>query len=191
MEEKMTEISVTSRNLSRLEDYVSGFGKTANDAIGVVLDIAEACQCEALTETQGTVVAASDSGVREFDADSPPSLKHTTVLSAKVDGQSMPRGQNYWNNIMQEATRRAALAGKSTDEIFMNSTAHVSMEERSDNGFKFIPEAGISVQGQNSDNAWRQILAMAKLGGFPVAVEFRWQQNDDAAYPGQSGSLAI
>lgn len=103
----------------------------------------------------------------------------------------MRRGQTYWNNIMQKATRRAALAGKSTEDIFMNSTAHVSMEELFDNGFKFIPEAGISIQGQNSDNAWKQILAMAELGGFPVSVEFRWQQNDDAAYPGQSGLLAV
>ncbi|WP_144096733.1 T4SS efffector SepA family protein [Croceicoccus sediminis] len=191
MKESMTDISVKRRNLERLGAFVTGFGKTADDAIEAVLGIAESCDCHSTTRLSDSVESSGEVRLRDCDSSSPPSLKHTTILSAQVNGTSMPRGQNYWNNVMHEATRQAAKTGKSTEEIFEHSTANVSLGERSDNGFKFISEAGISIQGQNSDNAWKQIDAMAKLADFQVEVEFRWQQQDDAAFPGQIGRLYL
>lgn len=189
MSEEMIETPISKGNLGRLEPFAKGFGKTPNDALTEVLRIAEAAMRKGFVDHVEPEFYEPELGPHGYDADAPPNLAHTTVLSASIDGEPMPRGQNYWNNIMHEAMRKAAANGKSPEEIFRHSTAHVSREDRSDNGFKFIPEAGLSVQGQDSNNAWKQIRQMAQLGGFQVAVEFRWQENPKAERPGETGSL--
>jgi hypothetical protein len=58
-----------------------------------------------------------------------------------------------------------------------------------DEGFKYHPHLGISVQGQSASDAWKEVERLAKKWHIPVAVEFWWRQNPKAQHPGRTGIL--
>jgi len=63
--------------------------------------------------------------------------------------------------------------------------------KRESGGYKYIPDAGISVQGQDANAAWRQTYRLASSFGISVEVEFAWQDNEKAAMPNTAGHLYI
>jgi hypothetical protein len=63
--------------------------------------------------------------------------------------------------------------------------------DRHDTGFTYLPEAGLSIQGQNANNAWRQAYVIASSVGIPVEVSFVWQNNAKAALPNTEGSFIV
>ncbi len=58
-----------------------------------------------------------------------------------------------------------------------------------DEGYRFFPELGISVQGQSAAEAWKEVDRLAKKWRIPVTVEFVWRQNPKAQNPGKAGVL--
>jgi hypothetical protein len=63
-------------------------------------------------------------------------------------------------------------------------------EKYEEEGFKFHPDLGISVQGQSASDAWKEVDRLAKKWRIPVTVEFWWRQNPKAQYPGKTGVLS-
>jgi hypothetical protein len=66
---------------------------------------------------------------------------------------------------------------------------HVS-GQKEDNGYKYLKELGLSVQGQNSNNAWKAIAHLAKSTGIKVEAGFYWSNHPKAARPNESGRLS-
>jgi hypothetical protein len=62
-------------------------------------------------------------------------------------------------------------------------------ERYEDDGFKYHPDLGISVQGQSAADAWKEVDRLAKKWSIPVNVEFWWRQNPKAQHPGRTGIL--
>ena len=58
-----------------------------------------------------------------------------------------------------------------------------------DEGFKYYPDLGVSVQGQSASDAWKEVDRLARKWRIPVTVEFWWRQNPKAQYPGRTGIL--
>ncbi|MEW5943593.1 MAG: hypothetical protein AB1710_07060 [Pseudomonadota bacterium] len=121
-----------------------------------------------------------------FKPDSPPDLTHTSVLSGNIAGTSV----NKWNHLMEEAHAQAykALRGD-IDGLQRISEAHIKRGDTVDSGFKPVKNCGFSVQGVEANKAWAVSLRLAKKFRFPISVEFRWQQKDGAAYPGEIGQI--
>ncbi|QDI78112.1 hypothetical protein R2C4_15915 [Leisingera aquaemixtae] len=63
--------------------------------------------------------------------------------------------------------------------------------EYEDQGYKFIPELGISVQGQSAPDAWREAARLAKKWNIEVWVDFVWRDNAKARHPGEHGLMRV
>jgi hypothetical protein len=129
-------------------------------------------------------------GVMDFDPTSPPNLRHTTPTKIILGGKLFKPADTYWNTLLIEVIRRAADALPKKDVPNLVIVNHQT-GERTDTGFRYIPEANLSVQGQDSVMAWKAIHHIAAQLGFPLEVEFRWQPKQDAAYPNGRGRMRL
>ena len=64
----------------------------------------------------------------------------------------------------------------------------VDGEGQIDKGYRYIPEAGLSVQGQDANAAWRAAIHLIKAANMSVDVLFRWEDKEKAAYAGKVGA---
>ena len=62
---------------------------------------------------------------------------------------------------------------------------------KDDEGYRYFKDLGLSIQGQDSNAAWRATHYVASRLGLPLRVTFVWQDNPKAAFPGVSGSFLI
>jgi hypothetical protein len=137
-------------------------------------------------EESGVSMTIANDGVMTFDA--PPGLSFTKPLSASIDGKPIlnPR----WSSILIAAIGQVMAKGhqgkKLVEQLHIPAKA-VCYEE---DGFKYHPALGISVQGQSASEAWKEIDRLARTWGFKVTVEFWWRRNTKAQYPGKTGILS-
>lgn len=125
--------------------------------------------------------------VNLFIPDSPPNLTHTSFLGGKVGAV----GVNKWNYLLLEAHAQAYLAlGRNLAELQKVSEANIRKGNFSESGFKPVGDFGFSIQGVEANKAWGISLKLAKKFKFPISIEFRWQQKEGAAFPGEVGRLA-
>ena len=137
-------------------------------------------------KTAGT----SASGIVEFDPASPPDLLHTTPTKITLAGRLFKPSETYWNTLLIEVIREAAKQlprAELAKQIIVNHQPG----QRTDTGFRYIPEAGISVQGQDSVRAWKAVNHIAAQSDLSVDVEFRWQPKAEAAYPNGRGRFRL
>jgi len=93
------------------------------------------------------------SNARAFDPASPPDLTHTKVLSVKFDGKLLARGAN-WNGLMMEAIRKAAASATAAEDLKRLIIVNFVHGRKEDEGYKYMPGADISVQGQDANSSW-------------------------------------
>lgn len=133
----------------------------------------------------------SGSVSRTFNPAAPPDLAHTKPTIATLAGKNQPDAMLYWNPLLLAVIREAALRGVATQDILDLITVNKAKGEKIGPGFNYVKEANLSVQGQDANNAWRQIYRLASSFGIPLEVVFRWQSNEKAAMPNMSGSFFI
>jgi hypothetical protein len=61
--------------------------------------------------------------------------------------------------------------------------------KKEDVGFKYLPVANLSIQGQNANKAWLVASAVARATGVKLEVSFSWSVHPKAFRPGQTGVL--
>lgn len=130
-------------------------------------------------------------GPRSFNPSAAPNLSHTTPTRALVGEATLPKSQAYWNPIMFAVIAEAANRGTTTDDLLDLLTIPAVKGEKEGSGYKYIAEAGLSVQGQDANSAWKQTYRIASSVGVHVQVVFVWQENPKAAMPGVTGSFFI
>jgi hypothetical protein len=145
----------------------------------------------ALEEGDEEPTAPAEGGPRSFNPAAPPDLAFTTPKKAVVGGNVLPKNRTYWNNVMLAVIREAGLRRVSTDDLLSLITVNCEKGERHDTGFSYVSEAGLSIQGQNANNAWRQAYVIASSVGVPVEILFAWQNNPKAAMPNTVGSFHV
>ena len=127
-----------------------------------------------------------------FSGDNPPDLTFTRILSVKLDGVALNKSSLYWNTLMYDVVARAANKLKSTEKlkqlILVN---YVDGEGNAKLGYRFVPVAGLSVQGQDANAAWKTIFHIVKALGFTIDVVFMWENKDKALHPGKQGRMAF
>lgn len=135
--------------------------------------------------------SSSAHSTRSFNPGAAPNLAHTTPRKAIVAGKMLKASATYWNPVMFAVIREAAAQGVSTADLKELITVNCVLGEKSDHGYRFIAEAGISVQGQDANTAWKQTYRVASSVGINVEIEFVWQDNEKAAMPNTLGSFYI
>ncbi|HEY3621654.1 MAG TPA: hypothetical protein VGL12_04510 [Roseiarcus sp.] len=135
---------------------------------------------------------SGSNGILIFPGDAAPNLTFTRILSVKLDGDALNKSSLYWNTLMYEVVARAASKLKSMEKlkqlILVN---YVDGEGSQKLGYRFIPGAGLSVQGQDANSAWKTIFHIAKSLGMTIDVVFMWENKDKALHPGKSGRMTL
>ena len=142
----------------------------------------------------GTPVPASTAdaaSVRQFNPLSPPSLTHTKVLAVEFCGRPLERRQANWNGLLNAAVREAKARTKSTSELEQLIVIPFVEGPKTNEGYRFLSDVGISVQGQDANGAWKAGCHIAQRLGLPLAVTFVWREKEGAAFPAVAGRLAI
>lgn len=168
---------------ARLQKHAVPLVDTPLTVIARALDALEAGD-EELASSQIT-------GPRSFNPGAAPNLSHTTPRRAQVGERALPKSQVYWNPILFAVIIEAAKHGATTDELLDLLTIPAVKGKKEGSGYRYIPEAGLSIQGQDANNAWKQTYRVASSIGIHVQVIFVWQDNPKAAMPGTTGSFFI
>lgn len=140
----------------------------------------------------GEPIKTLDDGTMEFDPANPPPLNFTTCLQIIVNGQTLGKNDTYWNNMMIAVIRELHKKGLDAAAIkAMLQIANAEIGRKEDNGYKFLSDVGLSVQGQDSNAAFRQAHLLAMLSGVKFQVWFKWQDNEKAAHANHRGLLEV
>jgi hypothetical protein len=131
--------------------------------------------------------AATTTSIAMEFPDGAPGLSFTKPLSAFVNRKSVrsPRWSSILLTMIAQVKAKGLEGEKLKDEL--NIPARAAQYE--DEGYKYHPDLGISVQGQSAADAWKEIDRLAKKWQIPVKVEFWWRRNQKAQFPGRVGVL--
>jgi hypothetical protein len=156
-------------------------------ALVVYLDLQKQEAAKPSVSSKGREIQRPTEDIREFDPEAPPDLTHASFLTGSVGGNPV----NKWNYLVIEAHAQAfkALRGDLAS-LQRISEAHIRPGETTESGFRPVKNCGFSVQGVESNKAWAFSQRLAKKFGFPLTIEFRWQQKDGAAFPGELGRMS-
>lgn len=177
----MPVIRITDEVFTRLQRHATPFVDTPATVIDKLLDYYEAGHGAAPpTASQPTAPVASP-----FDPEDPPDLTHTRVIAAEFDGRSA----RYWNELVDVAHLQAMAKLKSFEELRKATRSHLAKGHFRDSGFHYLPDINVSIQGIDSDLAWRNALHLARRISAPIRVEFEWRQKAGAAHPGKRGYM--
>jgi hypothetical protein len=129
-------------------------------------------------------------GDRILNAAAPPNLAYTTVKSVIFNCERLPASEAYWNSLLLRAIREC---GKhlTKEQIRRLIICNFVEGRKEDNGFKYLDDVGVSVQGQDANNAWKATYHILQVIKTPVEVNFVWQDNPKAAAPGSAGRFIV
>ena len=140
---------------------------------------------ESKTASPIHVTVQTPADERRFDPQRPPSLLHT-----RVSGEFGSASFSNWNDLVRIAHVHAFKQAPSFEELRKVTRAQIKKGSYSDEGYHFVPDIGISVQGVDATHAWEYALRLAIYLKVPLKAEIEWRNNDKAAYPGKRGILA-
>jgi hypothetical protein len=176
----MPNIDISDKSFSRLQGYATPLVDSVETALIKVLDLADS------VSKGGGPKPPSATPIKLLSA---PDLSFTTLTSATVNGKALPPGQCNWNALMLTVIEAAAAhLPKGSDVGDLVVVNHVA-GQKEDNGYKFLKSVGLSVQGQNANNAWKAISHLAKATGLKVEAVFYWSNHPKAAKPGEQSRL--
>jgi hypothetical protein len=125
-----------------------------------------------------------------YDASSPPDLTYTKILSAKLGGATVATRVN-WNGLLKQMIQTAKTRAKNEDDLRRFISVNFVNGRKEDDGYEYLPAADLSVQGQDTNAAWKGIFHLSHQLGIPVDVVFLWRHKPKAAFPGKTGRLVI
>ena len=71
----------------------------------------------------------------------------------------------------------------------LTHTKLLSEGKKTDEGYSYLEDINLSIQGQDSNAACRGIVTMARYLKIRVELEFMWREKDGAAHPGKVAIL--
>lgn len=114
-------------------------------------------------------------------------LAHTKLISAKVDGDALHRPK--WNSLMNDLHIMARKRLGSFEAVRRASQANLRQGCYEENGYKFLPEADLSIQGVDANLACDHSFRLAKAMNVSLKVMFEWRDKEGAAHPGETGVI--
>ena len=130
--------------------------------------------------------AAEDDALR-LSPISHENLAHTRLISAAINGREMYRPK--WNGIREEMHLLALQRLGSFDALKQASAARIRQGRFEEEGFKYLPDADISIQGVDANLAWDHSFKLARAVGIAIEVVFEWREKEGAVHPGRRGVL--
>lgn len=180
-------VELSSATFTRLQAHAVPLVDTIETVITRLLDAFERRDgAPASDEGPGESGAA-----RRFNPNTPPSLRHAKALAIEFDGQSLDRKEANWNGLLDAAIRKAKAGTRTTAELRKLVVVNLVEGQKTDEGYRFLSDIGVSVQGQDANGAWKAVCHIAQQLGCPVQVTFVWRDKPGAAFPGVTGQFQI
>jgi hypothetical protein len=180
-------VDLTPTTFTRLQGHAVPLVDTIESVINRLLDAYEA--------KDGTPVPASDDGavsnLRQFNPNTPPALTHTKVLAIEFCGKPLPRSEANWNGLLNAAIRLAKAKAKTSADLKKLVSVNFVEGKKSDEGYRFLSDIGLSVQGQDANGAWKGACHVVQQLGCKLTATFIWRDKDGAAFPGITGQFNI
>jgi len=175
---------IADATFERLKAHAEPLVDTIDSVINRALD--------ALEERSGTEPHSLAPGrIRQFNPAAPPGLAHTTVRSIELCGRILKPQETYWNTLLIVALREAKSRGTETDELQRLVLGNCLVGRKEDEGYRFYKDLGLSIQGQDSNAAWRATYHVANKLGLSLKLIFAWQDNLKSAFPGATGMFVV
>lgn len=177
----MLNVPLAPETIARLKKFAEPLVDNYDTVIIRALDALEAANSN---------TPAKEGAIRALNPAKPPNLAYTTVHSIIFNGKRFPPAETYWNHLLLAVIREAGktFPPKKLDELVICN--HV-MGQKEDNGYKYLEDAGISVQGQDANGAWKTIAHILFELKMPLEIEFSWQDNPKAVAPGEHAKFSI
>jgi len=122
-----------------------------------------------------------------LNPDVPEDLTHTRVLSALVDGHPIHRPK--WNGIMDYFHILGRKTLGSFEALRRASGANLHEGRYEENGYRYLPEADLSIQGVDANLAWDHSLRLARVLKVPMQLRVEWRKKEGAAHPGEVAEI--
>lgn len=182
----MPSVELSSQTFSRLQAHAIPLVDNIETVVTRLIDFYEA--------KDGTFVSDLDKGIagkiRQFNPLSPPTLTHTKILAIEFCGRSLDHAQTNWNGLLNAAVREAKYKMKSAAELKQIVTIPYIDGKKTDEGFRYLSDLGISIQGQDANGAWKAAFYIARKLDLSLSVTFVWREKEGAAFPGSTGQLS-
>ena len=167
--------------IARVEKHARPFVDTFDAVINRMIDA-----FERMATIEGDLLAV-DPNVQDIDPASPPSLTHTQVLSVTFNKVKFSDAAASWNTLLLHAVRLARKRIKSDDELKRLILINFVFGRKENDGYRYLDDVDLSVQGQDANNAWKAIFHIARNLACSFEVVFIWRNKPGAAHPGVTG----
>lgn len=176
----MPYIEVMEKDLARLRELAGIF--EVKDVITRLIDdfLEDYTKPEVISE-------AALAGAEEFSFDDLPSLVHVKFVSARIG--EIASNANTWNGFLNQVLEVAFSRLGSITPIQRSVGLNIISGEKTDEGYRYVETANISVQGVSASYAAKYVGQLAKLLKTPVSIDFMWRNKEEAFRPGESGRL--
>ena len=177
----MRQIFIEVTTYDRLEGHVKTFGDTEDVIINRALD--------ALDQREGNLAPTNRHGMdseRRIDPQQLPDLTHTKVLDATISGTVVARPN--WNLLLKKIVELTKKRVRTFDELNrLCPTINLVNGQKEDEGYDYLPDINVSVQGQSATPACLMIVTTAQNLGIALDIGFIWRPKEGAEYPGERG----
>ncbi|TMJ60229.1 MAG: hypothetical protein E6G81_07015 [Alphaproteobacteria bacterium] len=186
----MAQIEISDATLALLKRHAEPLVDTFDTIIGKFSHAFEASLRNGDNGAGPTPAPASEPSATLYPASSPPDLTYTKVLSAKLNGSTVANRAN-WNGILKQMIQTAKTRASNEDDLRRFISVNFVIGRKEDDGYEYLSAAGLSVQGQDTNAAWKGIAHLSRQLGIPVDVVFLWRHKPKAAFPGKTGRLVV
>ena len=118
-----------------------------------------------------------------------PNLKHTKVLDAFIDGDTIAKAN--WNSVLEQMLIRAIKLVGTFDKLRQLFPVNLVKGRKEDEGYRYLSDINVSVQGQDANAAGGGIVTAAQGLGTALEVGFMWRHKEGAAHPGERARIMI
>jgi len=180
----MPEVTIQESTFERLQRHAKPLVDTIDTVMNRALD--------ALEQTAGEPAPGGGHGTepeRRIDPRMLPNLKHTKVLDASIEGK--PVAKPNWNMLLDEMLRRAMKRVGNFEKLRQLCPVNMVKGRKEDEGFSYLRDIDVSVQGQDANGACRAIVTAAQGLGIALDIGFMWRHKEGAAHPGERARLQL
>lgn len=179
----MPDVTVEQSTFERLQQHATPLVDTVDSVIVRALDA---------LDQKGVSNVSSRAPISEVLTLGPndplPDVKHTRMLAASIDGQSVNAN---WNNVLRLLLVRAKEHYGDFEQLRRRCAVNIVPRAKDDDGYTYLPQADLSYQGANANAAANAIVALAKDIGTALDVDFEWRDKEQAAHPGQRARIRV
>lgn len=178
----MPDISIEHNTFERLKRLAEPLVDDADAVVRRALDALEG---------QGRRLSVGDSldVDREIQPSRLPNLTHTKILSARIGREVIERPN--WNRLLHRIVVLAMHHTRNFERLVQTCPANMVQGRKTDDGYHFLREIDVSVQGLSAHEACGALIDTARRIGINFEIVFRWREKEGATHPGETGRLSM